>query len=107
MELTGKISVTFEGSALNALCRRLIPSYEENRFNVVAVRAYSGKEKFITFFLADRDNTSTTLPPGKYPVKKFKVELESLLPLLEASTGFNFTCSSDDYHLDDMEVTNK
>jgi hypothetical protein len=106
-ELTGNISVSLDDTMLKELCRGLIPSYDAARFDVAAVRVYAGKETFITFYLADRDNSSSTIPPGRFPVKKFKVQLDSLSVLYNAITGFNFTVANPAYHIDDMEVTNK
>ena len=106
-ELTGNVAVSFDASALHQLCTELIPSFDKDRFEIVAVRVYAGAETFITFFLADRENQSTTLPPGKYPVKKHKVQLESLEPLHRAIAGFNLTVTNPAYMLDDMEVMNR
>lgn len=106
-ELTGNISVSIDDTMLKQLCMKLIPSYDENRFEVVAVRVYSGSESFVTFYLEDRENASTTLHPGRYPVKKFKVEIGSLETLYKAITGFNFTLANPAYRIEDMEVTNK
>jgi hypothetical protein len=106
-ELHGKIGVTFNKEKLEQLCRNLATDFDTRRFDIVAVRLFSGKEHVLTVYAADKDNTSTTITPGRYPVKKFKFILSSPDEFYEVVEAFNFTVSNGEYQLDDMTVMNK
>jgi hypothetical protein len=106
-ELHGKITVKLRQENLIRFCSEKIHSFESKRFEIVAIRLFSGKKFILTIFALDKLNKNTTLPQGKLPVKKFKIPLGSLTELAGLSEEFNFTVSDEAYNLDEIEVINK
>jgi hypothetical protein len=105
--LEGKISVEFFSHLnIEELCIKHIPSYDPERFEVAAVRVFSGEEFTITVYAADKLNLSKSLP-GKLKVKKFKIR--SLLPMefLNYVKAYNFTLENKVYDTENMLVINK
>ncbi len=108
-DLGGAVSVKFKaGSALNEYCARRIPGYDPDRFEPMALRFFYGKETAVTLYAVDKDRLEgTNYSKDKMPVKKFKLNadfLKDILPLVEEC---NFTLTTGNYPLMDMEVINK
>lgn len=108
-DLGGRMSVKFKaGSSFNEYCSQHIPNYNPDRLEVLAVRVYYGKETAITIFAIDKDRQEgTTLNVDKLPIKKFKLEgnfAKDILPMIEEC---NFTLTTGNYPLADMEIINK
>jgi hypothetical protein len=106
-EFKGELSLSFDQPALVDLCRELIPMFDADRFEIVALRLYGGKELVFTVYAEDKETETTTIRPGRYPVKKFKLEISSPSKLYEIIQGFNFTVVHPEYNLGDMEVINR
>lgn len=107
LEMYGQITMQFDHSGLEKLCNRFIAGYDPQRFRVVAVRLFCGKEIVLTIFVEDRLKESAAIPEGKFPVKKIKTELRSVAELLECAGSFNFTVANPAYNIDEMEVMNR
>ena len=106
-ELHGKISVKMKEPQITALLVKYVSGFEQERFEIVAVRLFSAQELVLTVYAHDKLNQSSTLHQGRIPVKKFKIGVNSALELLELAEAFNFTVCSEEYRLEDMEVINK
>jgi hypothetical protein len=106
-EFEGKISVNFNEPALNALCAKYVTGFDPARFEIIAVRVFSGNEFIVTIYAFDKQSNTGTISEGKVPVKKFKLERVGGIELLEVIQAFNFTAGSGSHELDEMEVTNK
>ena len=107
MDMTGKIAVKFRSEPLNALCKKYIPSFDDVRFEIVAVRLFAAKEFIVTVYAADKLSNITSLPDGKQPVKKFKLENVNPADLPAIVEAFNFTLCNENYNLEEMGITNK
>ena len=85
-----------------------LPDYNPDRFEVMALRFFYGKETMITLYAVDKHRMEgTNFSEGKMPVKKFKLNpsfMKDILPLVEEC---NFTLTTGNYPLMDMEVINK
>ncbi len=107
--ITGGISVKLhEGQTLDDFCAQHVPNYDPDRFEAIAIRLFAGKEIIITVFALDKlrqegNNYDTT----KLPVKKFKLEHLQIDTLLSFFEEYNFTLSTGNYLIEDMEVINK
>lgn len=103
-ELRGKIAVKFFNDLhLEELCIKHVPGYEVDRFDIVAIRVFAGKEFIVTVFASDK----LKMKSNGSAVKKFKIEKVSPMEFLNYIESFNFTVSEEGYHLDQMEVINK
>jgi hypothetical protein len=103
----GKISVTFNQEDIRKICTRYIPDFKEERFEIIALRFFSGKENILTIYAVDKFSESSILPEGKIPVRKFKIELSSIGELMELIAAYNFTLCNEAYSLGEMEVMNR
>jgi hypothetical protein len=108
-DLAGPMSVKFKtGSPVEDFCAKRIEGYNPERYKVLALRLFYGKEIVLTIYAVDKEHFGR----GKYaegvvPVKKFKLNnlyLRDLLPFIEEC---NFTLTTGEYPVKDMEVINK
>jgi hypothetical protein len=106
-DMQGKIAMEFDREAMKRLCSKYIPGYDDDRYEVTAIRLYCAKEIILTIYARDKSNAGTTLPDNKFPVKKFKKQIDSPAEFFEFVQAFNFTISGGDYDMHDMEVTNR
>jgi hypothetical protein len=106
-ELKGFISFTPDPQGLTALCKKHIAGFDPERFEIVAIRLYSGAEYVLTIYAADKLDNGSQVHEGKFPVKKFKLSTVTPAELFEMTGAFNFTVSNGAYDISDMEVTNK
>lgn len=108
-DLTGEISVTLiEEANIGELCEKYVHGYNRERFQVVALRIFIGKETVVTLYAADklRENNST-VPPDKIPVKKFKIPGIPLPELFSYLESLNCTLTTNTYPIEQMQVINK
>ena len=108
-DLGGVISIKFKpGSSIEEYCKNNIENYNPDRFEVLAIRFYYGKETAITLYAIDKDRMEgDNFNKDKMPVKKFKLNvafMQNLIPFIEEG---NFTLTTGNYPLADMEVINK
>lgn len=96
----------FEPEQLSKFCTAYIPGFEPEKFRLVAVRLFCGKEIMLTIY-TEEIGSNKTLSNGRYPVKKIKTEIRSAAELLAFASAFNFTVANPEYNLDAMEITNK
>ena len=107
--LLGEISINLANNqTLDDFCTEHIVDYNRDRFDALAIRVYAGDETVITVYAVDKiRQENTSLNNGKIPVKKFKITTLTLSDMLSYCDGFNFTLSTGNYALEDMEVINK
>lgn len=107
--ISGGIHVTLrDGLTLDDFCMQFVPDYNRDRFEAVALRMYAGKEIVTTVYVLDKyRQEGSNYDPEKLPVKKIKLENISVPNLFEWFSDFNFTLSSGNYNLEDIEVINK
>jgi hypothetical protein len=108
-ELTGKLTLTLNpGRTLDEFCERHFNNYNSDQFEAVAIRVYYGKEMIVTLYALDKvRQKGTNYNINKIPVKKFKTTAFGFSDLLTFISEFNFTLSTGNYDLDEMEVINK
>ena len=106
-ELYGSMAVQSSGALLTELCAKHFPTFDPERFAVVAIRLFAGKETVLTVYAEDRQSGRSDLSENKFPVKKFKKELAGAGELFEFFTAFNFTVTDKRYNLEEIEVINR
>jgi len=108
-DLTGVIAITLNhGSRLDEYCAAKIPDYNPDRFEALAVRVYYGKETIVTLYAVDKSRQEgNNFTGGKIPVKKFKTDVSFLKGFSDHIGELNFTLTTGNYPLADMEVINK
>jgi len=107
--LLGQIAVDLANNqTLDDFCTEYINDYNRDRFEALAIRVFVGNETVITVYAVDKNRQeNTSINIDKLPVKKFKITTLTLPDILSYCKGFNFTLSTGNYALDDMEVINK
>lgn len=108
-DLGGAISLELkEGKTFDQLCAQLIKDFNPARFEALAVRLYWGKELTVTIYAIDKSKQEdSNYNPGKLPVKKFKLGSVSVNDILPYISEVNFTLTTGNYNIEDMEVINK
>lgn len=108
-ELSGKLTLTLSpGKTLDEFCERHFDNYNSDQFEAVAIRVFYGKEVVVTLYALDKvRQEGTNYNVNKIPVKKFKSTTFGLTELLSFISEFNFTLSTGNFSLKDMEVINK
>jgi len=108
-ELSGKLTITLkQGKTLDEFCERNFDNYNSDQYEAVAIRMYYGKEMVVTLYALDKvRQEGTTYNINKIPVKKFKKTTLGLTELFAFIEEFNFTLSTGNYDLDEMQVINK
>ncbi|MES2515838.1 MAG: hypothetical protein V4580_16915 [Bacteroidota bacterium] len=101
-DIHGKIALTFSEHKLSDLCLRHIPGFEPERFNIIAVRVFAGKEFIVTVFAQDNLNHDDL-----HHVRKFKIETLSHKEFYNYVDSYNFTLVDESVHIDGMAVLNK
>jgi hypothetical protein len=101
-DIHGKIALTFSEHKLKELCMNHIPGFERERFTIVAIRVYAGKEFIVTVFAQDKLKDADL-----HHVKKFKIETLSHKEFYNYVDGYNYTLVDESVHIDDMAVINK
>jgi hypothetical protein len=108
-ELEGKLTIRLApGKTLDEFCEKHFENYNSDQFEAVAIRVYYGKEMVVTLYALDKvKQEGTNYNISKIPVKKFKTTTFGLTELLMFVQEFNFTISTGNFPLEDMEVINK
>ena len=107
IEMYGKIAVEMDPGDLRELCMQHIPEFSPARYDIVAIRLFAAKENMLTIYVHDKLHQSETLPEGKYPVRKFKKEVQDPMALFHFIKAFNFTIGDGDHDIEGMEVINR
>ena len=108
-DIAGAIAVKMANEqTLDDFCVDHIAEYNKDRFEAIAIRLFLGKETIITVFAVDKlRQEGSNYNPDKIPVRKFKITTLSAAELFNYCESFNFTLSTGNYKLDDIEVINK
>jgi hypothetical protein len=108
-ELDGMISVQLQsGKTVDDFCQRHFTNYNKDQFEMIALRLYYGKEIIVTLYALDKyKQEETNFYYKKMPVKKFKTSVLTMEDVLSYIQEFNFTLTSENYSLDNIEVINK
>jgi hypothetical protein len=108
-ELSGKLTISLNpGRTLDEFCERNFDNYNSDQFEAVAIRVFYGKETVVTLYALDKvRQEGMNYNINKIPVKKFKTSTFGLTELLTFISEFNFTLSTGNFPLEDMEVINK
>ncbi|HEX8515462.1 MAG TPA: hypothetical protein VF868_04625 [Bacteroidia bacterium] len=108
-ELSGKLTITLNpGKTLDQFCEKHFDNYNSDQYEAVAIRLFYGKEVVVTLYALDKvRQEGSNFNINKIPVKKFKSTSFGLNELLGFIEEFNFTLTSGNYPLEDMEVINK
>ena len=96
-----------EAETLDTVFCSLIPDYNIDRFEAVAIRVFLGKETNITVYAIDKARKpKMNGKTEKLPVKKFKLNL-SLSDIVRQFSNINLTIRKENFDLDAIEVINK
>jgi hypothetical protein len=108
-EIKGAISLKLANNyTLDDLCAAHIDDYNRDRFEAFAIRVFLGNETVITIYAVDKiRQEDSIIKKDRLPVKKFKLVDVPLESLFSYCSAFNFTATTGNYELDDMEVTNR
>ena len=108
-DVSGEIAVTLaNGQTLDDFCAQHILDYNRDRFEAFALRVFLGKETVITIYAVDKiRQEDSSVAPEKIAVKKFKINTIPVNELYSYVESLNFTLTTGNYQLKDMEVTNK
>jgi hypothetical protein len=103
--LVGVVSVNFkENETFNSLASR-IAGYNPERFEAVALKVYIEQSPVVTIYAVDKQKELSNTGE-KLPVKKFKLSL-SLEEFAALFSSLNFTATTGEYDIDNMEVINR
>lgn len=96
-----------EAETLDTVCSSLIPNYNIERFEAIAIRVYLGKETTLTVYALDKNHKGSEMSSkSKIPVKKFKLQIK-MEDFVAKFSNINFTISTGHFDLDEIEVVNK
>lgn len=107
--LTGKLTLTFKADkSFSDFCEKHFENFYPDQFEAVAIRVYQATETVITLYALDKNKQEgSNFNPDKMPVRKFKSSAITINEIMPYVLEFNFTLSSGNYELEDMEVFNK
>ena len=93
---------------LNSLAMKLVPGYNPDRFDAMALRLFVQKqEPSLVLYAVDKDKMEQDhYPKNKLPVKKFRLQI-TFRKFLQSIKRLDFTLGTDAYDISDMLVTNK
>ncbi len=104
-DLVGVVSINLkEGENLNLLASRMA-IYDETRFEAVALRVFIQHLPIVTLYAIDKQAQSQVNKEGKLLVHKFKMEM-SFEELFSKFRNFNFTVTTGEQNIEQMEVIN-
>ena len=92
-------------SDFNSLAAQ-IAGYDTSRFEAIALKVYISSQPVVTIYAIDLDRRRRNPDDPKIPVHKFKKEM-TLDDLFFHLRHVNFTVTSGDVDIADMEVINK
>src|SRR5436190_23023574 len=96
-----------EAESLDTVFSGLIPGYNVDRFEAVAIRIFLGKENNITLFAIDKMSSGQkNIESDKLPVKKFKLSVP-IEDLIKHFSNINLTISKENFDIENIEVKNK
>lgn len=106
--LSGKASLEFLNMESFQAFAAKITDYNPDRFDPVALKVYAAFSGFIiTLYAIDKSRQEqTTTNVEKLPVKKFKMEMDSLT-FLNCIKSFDLVVTDHSFDIQDIEVVNK
>jgi hypothetical protein len=105
-DLMGVVSINLEeGQDFNALGASLT-GYDPAHFEAVALRVFIENTPVVTVYAMDKARRQRPENADRMPVRKFKKEM-SFDDLFFKLRQVNFTVSTGEQSIDDMEVVNK
>lgn len=105
-DLTGIVSLKLgDQRDFNKLGAELA-GYDESRFEAVALKVFIEHTPVVTLYAIDKDRDQKNENKDKMLVRKFKMEM-SLDDLFFKLKHVNFTVTTGEYDIDNMEVVNK
>lgn len=108
-ELKGSITLRLpEGKTLDEFCEKNFNNYNRDQYEAVAIRFFYGKDMYVTLYALDKvKQEGTNYDIHKLPVKKFKSNPVTFMDVLSFIDEFNFTLTTGNHSIEDMEVINK
>jgi len=108
-DLGGTLSVKLkEEFSLEQYCAQHLDDFNPDRFEVVAIRLLYGKDQYVTIYAMDKSRMEgDNYNHEKIPVKKFKTDISFIKDLLPLTNEVNFTLTTGNYPMEDIEVMNK
>lgn len=103
-DLVGSVSINIRES-FNEFAASLA-GYDKDRFEAVAMRFFMENNPIVTFYALDKERAQRKENDGKLPVHKFKreIQFEAFFKLIKE---FDFTVTSGQFNIEEMEVINK
>ena len=108
-DINGDIAVKLANDqTLDDFCAQHIIDFNRDRFEAFAIRLFLGKETIITIYAIDKlRQEDSDLSVKKIAVKKFKINTIPVNELFSYVESLNFTLTTGNYDISDMEVMNK
>ena len=107
--LAGKAAMDFfPREDFNSLAAEIVPNYNPDRFDAVAIRLFLRRgQQIVTLYAVDKfKQEQNHYPKDKLPVKKFKLRI-SPQEFLRYVKQFDLTLTNDAYDIEDMLVINR
>jgi hypothetical protein len=106
-DLSGNISVNLVDQMNFTELASKLAGFNPDRFDAIAVRVFIEKGLQVTIYALDKSRQDNSSKTDKLPVHKFKldgVNLSAIMPMIQQ---LNFTLTTGEFNLEDMEVINK
>lgn len=105
-DLVGVVSANLgESEDFNEFASELA-HYNPKRFKAVALKVFIENKPIVTLYAVDLDRQKRHPENERLPVHKFKFEM-SIEQLFSKMKRFNFTLTTGNYNIENMEVINK
>jgi hypothetical protein len=105
-DLVGVISINLgENKSFNDFASE-IAGFDTNVYEAIAVRLFDEKIPIVTIYAKYKDEAKNSHNGNKIKVHKFKKEIQ-LNDFFNKLSGWNFTVTSGEYDIENMEVVNK
>lgn len=105
-DLTGIISVSLKDNEDFNLLGSRLAGYNPERFKAIALRVFIENTPVVTVYALEKSKADEPKYQGKLPVHKFKKEM-SFDELFYQLKNVNFTVTTGEYDLEEMEVLNR
>lgn len=107
--ISGSISVKLQaGRKLDDFFLNILPTFDRKRFEILAIRIFSGRENIITLYALDKTLLKREREiNGKLPVKKIKLYGLNIQDLFNFFDSYNLTISTGKYDLKEILITNR
>jgi hypothetical protein len=106
-DLSGNISVNLVDHKNLTELTSSLAGFNPDRFEAIAVRVFIESALQVTIFAIDKSKQENWSKTDKLPIHKFKLDVTDLSVIMLMVQQVNFTLTTGEFDLEDMEVINK